>query len=58
MVDSKVTKNFESYAQAEAYLDGIKVLSGIIGIHTQVVLSPILPLETKGYTVTITLTEE
>jgi len=57
-IGSKVTKNFETHAQAEAFLDGVKVLSGLVGKHDKVELSPILPLELKGYTTTVTLSRE
>jgi len=55
---SKVTKNFETHAQAEAFQDGIKVLSGMLGKHQRVILNPILPLESKGYTTTVVLEKD
>lgn len=55
-IGSKVTRNFETYAQAEAFEDGVKVALGILGTdETQVTFGPILPLELKGYTTTIAI---
>lgn len=57
-IGSKVTRNFITYSEAEAFRDGIKVLSGMIGEHDKVIIGAILPLTPSGYTTTITLEKE
>lgn len=49
-IGSKVTKNFRTHSEAEAFQDGVKVLSGMLGKHISVTLCNILPLEDQGYT--------
>jgi len=55
---AKVIRNFDTFSEAEAFQDGIKVLSGMLGEHTRVYIGPVMPLELKGYTTTITLERE
>lgn len=57
-IGSKVTKNFNTFSEAEAFQDGIKVLSGMLGEHTSITLGNILPLDGKGYTTSVILDRE
>lgn len=57
-ISSKVTRNFETYMEAQAFQDGVKVLSGMLGEHTTVTIGNILPLEDKGYTTSVILDRE
>ena len=58
-IGSKVTRNFVTYAEAEAFQDGVKVSLGILGAdETQVTFGHILPLPESGYTTTLTVERE
>lgn len=57
-IGSKVTKNFDTFGEAQAFQDGIKVLSGMLGKHTAVTIGNILPLDGKGYTTSVIIDRE
>lgn len=57
----KVTKNFDTFAAAIAFQDGVNATLGLLGaVNVKVILGNILPLvdADKGYTTTITVEED
>ncbi len=52
---SQISRNFKTFAELEAFQDGILVLSGLLGEHQNVVIGNPMPLDLTGYQLTVTL---
>jgi hypothetical protein len=55
---SRVSKNFGTLREAEAFHDGVKVLEGMLTKNTTITYGNILPLDGKGYTTSVIINRD